>query len=336
MEDPDRHPVADNWISALLGRTVEPRPRRSVDEIPAAREFWDLSHLNANLPELARFEDRVTLRERDTVALTAEIYVPEGEGPFPSLLYLHGGSWCLWSPAHLRRLAMRFAAQGYLTVNLDYGLAPEHPFPWAVQDAIFACRWLAEHAAGFGGDGERLIVAGDSAGANIGAAAVAAHLEAPEAGWTEAGAAHGLGPEPPGFAGCVFLYGVFDFPLMFQAPGKLEGGGLIETTWNLAYLGPNFVSRHRNPLASPILAPTLDRFPPCCLVCGDRDGLLPQSLAMTARLVEAGIPTRLSVVPGCDHEFLLLEETWPEARRELEAIFLWLKGLGTTRTAGEI
>ena len=325
MSDPAERIVPGNWISALLGRLVEPNPRRSVDEIPSAREFWDLSHLNANLPDVAQFEERVVLRERNGVPLTAEIYVPRGGGAFPSLLYLHGGSWCLWSPGHLRRLAMRFAAEGYLTVNLDYGLAPEHPFPWAVQDAIFACRWLTEHAADYGG-GTRLTVVGDSAGANIGAAAVAAHLEAPEANWTEAGAAHGLGPAPPAFAGCIFLYGVFDFPLLFQAPGKLVGSGLIETTWNLAYLGPNFVSRHRDPLVSPILAPTLDQFPPCCLVCGDRDGLLPQSLAMTARLVEAGIPTRLSVVPGCDHEFLLLEETWPEAKGELDAIFRWLKG----------
>jgi acetyl esterase len=331
MSDSAARFVPDNWISALLGRPVEPRPRRSADEIPAARDFWDLSHLNTNLPEVARFEERVLLRERDGVALTAEIYVPKGDGPFPALLYLHGGSWCLWSPAHVRRLAMRFAAQGYLTVNLDYGLAPEHPFPWAVQDAIFACRWLAEHAAQYGGDGARLVVVGDSAGANIGAAAVAAHLAAPGLGWTEPGAAHGLGPSAPGFSGCVFLYGVFDFPLLFQAPGKLGDSGLIETTWNLAYLGPNFVSVHRHPFVSPILAPTLDQFPPCYLACGDRDALLPQSLAMTGRLVEVGVPTRLSVVPGCDHEFLLLEETWPEASTELGAILLWLRGLRVRR-----
>ena len=77
MEDRDPHVVADNWISALLGRPVEPQPRRSVDEIPAAREFWDLSHLNTNLPEVARFEERVKLRERNGVALAAEIYVPK-------------------------------------------------------------------------------------------------------------------------------------------------------------------------------------------------------------------------------------------------------------------
>ena len=50
MADPDAQFGADNWISALLGRPFESQPRRSVDEIAAAREFWDLSHLNTNLP----------------------------------------------------------------------------------------------------------------------------------------------------------------------------------------------------------------------------------------------------------------------------------------------
>lgn len=326
MSDSPETTKAENWISALLGRPVELRPRRSVDEIPAARDFWDLSHLNTNLPAVSRFEERVVLREREGVALTAEIYVPNGTAPFPTLLYLHGGSWCLWSAAHVRRLAMRFAAQGYLTVNLDYGLAPEHPFPWAVQDVIYACRWIAEHAHEYGGNGSRLFVAGDSAGANIGAAAIAAYLSAPDANWVEAGAAHGLGGTAPDFAAAIFLYGVFDFPLLFQKPGKVVDTGVIETTWNLAYLGPNFLAVHRHPLVSPSLAPNLGAFPPCYLVCGDRDALLPQSLSMTERLVEAGVPTRLSVVPGGDHEFMLLEETSTDASEELQAIFNWLGG----------
>jgi acetyl esterase len=219
---------------------------------------------------------------------------------------------------------MGFAVRGYLTFNLDYGLAPEHPFPWAVQDAIFACAWIAEHARDFGGDGSDLTLAGDSAGANIADAAVAAHLGGPDAKWARAGVGHGLGVPTLHFAACVFLYGVFDFPLLFGEPGKLEASGLIETTWNLAYLGPNFVAVHRHPLVSPVYAPTLAAFPPCYLSCGDEDALLPQTLAMARRLVEAGIPTRLSVVAGWDHEFLLLEETSPEAREELDAVGRWL------------
>ena len=312
-------------MSAVLGRPVEPKPRRSPAEIPAARDFWDLSHLLVELPALARFEERVVLRERDGVPLTAEIYVPEGTPPFPVLLYLHGGSWCLWGPTHVRRQAMLMAASGFATINLDYGLAPEQPYPWGVQDAVFACRWAFEHGMHYGGDPTRFAIAGDSAGANLGAAAIAAHLAMPGVEWTDAVRDHGLDGHRIAFAAAAFLYGVFDFPLLFQEPGKVATSGLVETTWNLAYLGPNFVAAHRNPLVSPVLAPDLGAFPPCYLVCGDEDALLPQSLAMTKHLAEAGVPIRLSVVPGADHEFLLLDRTMPQAREELAAVIAWLR-----------
>ena len=318
-------PKAANWVSALLGRPVELQPRRSPEEIPAARDFWDLSHLIVNLPDLARFEERVVLRERAGVALTAEVYLPLGKPPFPTLLYLHGGSWCLWSPVHLRRQAMLLAAEGCLTINLDYGLAPEQPYPWAVQDVVYACRWVTEHTGEYGGDPKRFVVAGDSAGANLGAAAIAAYLAGPDADWAAAVRDHGLAGPAIDFAAAIFLYGVFDFPLLFQEPGKIAASGLVETTWNLAYLGPNFLALHRNPLVSPILAPDLAAFPPCYLVSGDEDALLPQSLAMTRRLAKVGVPTRLSVVPGADHEFLLLDQCMPQARDEMQAVAKWLK-----------
>src|SRR5207237_7451526 len=105
--------------------------------------------------------------------LTAEIYVPEGEGPFPTMLYMHGGAWCVWSPRDVRRTAMRIAAAGTLVVNLDYGLAPEHPFPWAVEDAIYGARWAALNASRYGGTNDAIAIGGDSAGATLsGAAAV--------------------------------------------------------------------------------------------------------------------------------------------------------------------
>ena len=163
-----------SWISQLLGRNVQPAPRSSPDDIPAARAFWDLSHLNQDLPELAAVHERVVLRSRGGEDLAAEIYVPPRPGPFPTVLYLHGGAWCFWSPAHVRKLAMRIAARGYLVANLDYGLAPEHRFPWAVEDAVFAARWLAGNAGRYGGRQANLVVAGDSAGANLAAAAAVA------------------------------------------------------------------------------------------------------------------------------------------------------------------
>ena len=312
----------ENWISALLGRHVTPQPRKSPDEIPAARDFWDLSHLNQNLPELLEVHEAVELRVRQGHPLTAEIYVPHTTGAAPVLLYLHGGSWCLWSARDLRRLAMLFAERGFVTVNLDYGLAPEHPFPWAFDDTVFALQWISDNIERYGGDPSRVVVAGDSCGANLVSAAVLTPgtLEGDSSREGSHGALRNV-------VGAVLLYGVFDFPLLFQDPGTSRNTGVIETTWNRAYLGPNYLSWHLDPRVSPIYASTLHEFPPTYISCGDRDSLLPQSLAMANALVGAGVETRLSVVPGTDHEFLLLDETVPAARHELDDIFRWLATL---------
>ena len=308
------------WISQLLGRDVHLPPRQSPDQIPAARQFWDLTHLNQNLPNLAAVHELVVIRTRGGTDLTAEIYVPLGQGPFPTMLYMHGGSWCVWSAAHVRKMVMRFAAAGYVVVNLDYGLAPEHRFPWAVEDTVHAVRWAAVNAHRYGGSGGDLVLAGDSAGANLAAAAIIG-LKG------DAGAV--LGPDS--LAGtqvsvraALLLYGVFDFPLLFTEPGKNAGTGTIETTWNLAYLGPNFVSLHRNPLVSPVYWPGIAEFPPTYLTCGARDALLPQTLRMTSALTAADVHTTVSIVGDADHGFLMLADTDEPAMQEIRRICGWL------------
>jgi acetyl esterase len=293
------------WASQLLGGNAPAAPA-SPDEIPAARASWDLSHLNRDLPALAAVHERVVMRSRGGKDLTAEIYVPPGPGEFKTLLYLHGGGWCFWSPAHVRKLAMRIAARGYVVASLDYGLAPEHRFPWAVEDTVYAAQWLARNADRYRGKRNQLILAGDSAGANLAAAALVAGVQA-------------------SLAGALLLYGVFDFPLAFSGPGA--DALPMQTTWNLGYLGPDFAGLHRNPLVSPVYAANIAAFPPCYLSCGDLDGLLPQTLSMARALTAAGVPATLSVVAGADHAFLLLADSMAAAQKELERICNWLASL---------
>jgi acetyl esterase len=299
---------------------VQLAPRQSPDEIPAARQFWDLSHLNQDLPDLAAFHERVVLRSRGGTDLTAEIYIPRGTGPFPTMLYMHGGSWCLWSPAHVRKMVMRFAASGYVIINLDYGLAPEHRFPWAVEDVLHAARWVTKNAPQYGGRGNELVIAGDSAGANLAAAAIIA-LKGDVATKLEQDS---LADIPVSIRAALLIYGVFDFPLLFADPGKNAGAGTIETTWNLAYLGPNFVGVHRNPLVSPVYWSRLAEFPPTYLTCGARDALLPQTLSMTKALADADILTTASIVGDADHEFLMMADTDEAAMKESRRICEWL------------
>jgi acetyl esterase len=310
------------WIELVLGRPPEQGPPIvSVEMIPERRKFFDLGELNrSDLPDLARFEERVLLRERGDTALTAEIYVPHGEGPFPVLLYMHGGAWCVWEASFFRRQGMRIAERGYVVVNLEHGLAPEHPFPWAVEDTVYAARWITRNIEEYGGDPERLAIGGDSSGGNLAGAAIT-FLQGYRGFELDEGDLAGVGVE---LRAALLLYGVFDFRRRMSEPNSSPG--TTEIMANLAYLGPHYLAKHEIPLVSPALAPNLDRFPPTYLCCGAWDSVLPQSLHMAGALAKAGVPVTASVVPGADHEFLQLpEELQPGVNAEWDRIFGWLE-----------
>lgn len=103
-----------------------------------------------------------------TGPMAARLYVPTerlGRGPVPTMLYLHGGGW-MYGDLESHDPACRFLAEraGVQLLAVDYRLAPEHPYPAAVQDCRSAYRWLVEHADHLGADPARLAVGGDSAG----------------------------------------------------------------------------------------------------------------------------------------------------------------------------
>jgi hypothetical protein len=88
----------------------------------------------------------------------------------PALLYVHGGGFRILSKETHWVMALSFARRGFVVFNIDYRLAPRHPFPAAVEDAAAAYAWVVAHAKEFGADVSRLVLAGESAGANLVAA----------------------------------------------------------------------------------------------------------------------------------------------------------------------
>ncbi len=103
-----------------------------------------------------------------STAHNLDIYRPTATpGPWPVVLYVHGGAFRILSKESHWLMALSFARRGYLVFNINYRLAPDHPFPAAIQDACAAFRWVTRNAAAFGGDLRRLVLAGESAGANL-------------------------------------------------------------------------------------------------------------------------------------------------------------------------
>lgn len=315
-----------NWVQKIVGPPPPGTPPRppiaDVESIPARRAAIDLSVLNHDLPRLAALHEDVVLRERDGVKLTAEIYVPERVGPLPAMLYLHGGAFCVWSARDIRRIGVRLAAAGRIVVNLDYGLAPEHPFPWAVEDTIYAARWLSRNAAEYGGvAGAPIAIGGDSAGANLAGAAIA-HLSDGPSGSSEQLDEGDLAGERVAFSAALLHCGSFD--RLARMGERDTTPGTTEVMTCLAYLGTHFLAKQLDPMASPYFAANLDHFPPSYLSCGTEDGLLPQTLRMTGKLAEAGVPVTTSVIPGADHEFLLYDLDRPGIAAEWERCLAWL------------
>jgi acetyl esterase/lipase len=138
-------------------------------DVAAQRRAWEELAVvyNQDLPAIGALEEHVELRP----GLRADVAVPKGRikgaGPHPVVIYLHGGGWAFGSPASFRKLGMQLAEAGYLTIILDYRLAPEHPFPAALDDTAFAVEWAADNARRWNGDGRRIAIGGDSSGANL-------------------------------------------------------------------------------------------------------------------------------------------------------------------------
>jgi acetyl esterase len=241
--------------------------------------------MNQNPPEIGVLHEAVEIRP----GLTTDVAVPKGNGPHPVLVYLHGGGWVAGSPRTHRKLGMQFASAGFLTINVDYRLAPEHPFPAGLDDCIYAAKWAGDNAKRWNGDGGRLAVGGDSAGGNLTAATVAA-LAAENYSGTKPKAA-------------LLIYGVFDFPATLKRAGNDLGiDGMAK-----AYAGSGYPAVFEDPRVSPIKSVKQGAMPPSLVICGTADPLLPESYAMAEALKRADIRHELHILENMPHGFVQMD-----------------------------
>ncbi len=239
--------------------------------------------------------------------LPIRVYTPHGKGPFPLLVYFHGGGWVIGSIQshdHVCR-ALSFKV-GCIVVSVDYRLAPEHKYPAAVQDAFAATRWVAAKAATLGGDGSRLAVGGDSAGGNL--ATVAALLARERGG--------------PSLAFQLLLYPVtdcdFDTPSYLEnAEGYMLHRADMQWFWNHYLAGTD---EGRNPYASPLRARDLRGLPPALVITAEYDPLRDEGEAYAARLREADVPVVLTRYDGMIHGFASRAVILDQGKRALEQV----------------
>ena len=235
--------------------------------------------------------------------LALRIYRPQGdEAPHGLVLFIHGGGFVLGSPSDYDGVCSSLCRQsGCVLVQVDYRLAPEHPFPAAVDDVYAALCWAAEHAAEFG-QGLPLIVAGESAGGNL--AAVVALLARDREG--------------PKIAQQTLIYpAVAPLPEMFESYRR-NGSGYTLTTRDTWYFS-DFYLGHPEPAAidfraAPLLAENHADLPPALILVAGYDPLRDEGMAYADKLNEAGTLASLVDYPGLAHGFISMSGVLDAAR----------------------
>jgi acetyl esterase len=150
-------------VLTLLEESGAP-PLEEMSPVDARAVFANVAALGGEGASVASTE------ARDAGGVPALVVTPHGEGPFPVLVWIHGGGWVIGTAGESAATAKDLAAgANCIVVSLDYRLAPEHKAPAALDDCLAGTRWVLDHAAEIGGDPNRVAVGGDSAGGNLSA-----------------------------------------------------------------------------------------------------------------------------------------------------------------------
>jgi len=234
------------------------------------------------------------------------------DGPLPVVVNFHGGGWCLGTPEQSAWLASHVAARvGAIVVSPTYRLAPEHPYPAAVDDAWAVLQWVTANAASLGGDPARIAVMGDSAGGNL--AAVTA-LMARDAG-------------APALRAQVLVYPAVEMYERYPSEDAHADAPVLTSVgmrrFGHHYLGAAYGIEDWQ--ASPLRAASHADLPPALVLTAFHDPLRDHGSRYASALRAAGTPVDLRDYGPGIHGFLSLPGVVPVAKRALEDVAGFLR-----------
>ena len=295
------HPFADQALSDFV---------RKLAQVPSMTEPGDVGEMRRGGE--ARAAQRPPGPPMPTIDVSlaggrfgARLYRPSADTR-QFVVYLHGGGWTIGGLSTFDRACRRMAAvTGSCLLSVDYRLAPEHPAPAAIDDAIAALEWVASGPPEIGARPHAIAVAGDSAGGTLAALAT---LQL-----------RGSAAAP-------------DLLLMAYANTHLGAtGGSIESNAHgfgldaadVAWFNRQWVpdlSRHSDPAFCPLMVDDLRGAPETVIVTCDLDPLRDQGEAFGARLVAAGVPVRMRREMGMVHNFLLWDLVAPSCAKAADRV----------------
>ena len=288
----------DPDIEAALAPDASAPPLRTLP-LAQMRAEHDRSMAEAlGSPEAIESVSHVSVPEHG-VELTC--YLPaDVRGPQPALVFFHGGGWVIGNRGSHDPIARAIANRARVVViSVEYRLAPEHPFPCPVDDAVAATRWILDHTRQLGVDPQRVGVGGDSAGGNL--AAVVA--------WRMRDEGRPLA--------CQFLLYPATSALQDTTSYREFAEGFGLTADDMAWFWAQYLGRRgdpRDPSASPLLVPDARGLAPAIIISAEADVLRDEAEAYADRLRMAGVPVVGVRALGMTHAFLNFVGTSSAAR----------------------
>lgn len=299
--------LAPEIRSLLEAMAAQGAPAMETLSPPEAREAArGLDELAGDPEVVARIENRkISVRSGE---IPVRIYTPDGDGPFPGVVFLHGGGWVIGNLDTHDNICRAIARRaGAVVVSVDYRLAPEHTFPAALEDSVDATAWVADNCAALGIDPRRLVIAGDSAGANL------ATVTAAKARRTGR----------PALALQVLVYPVADLSSFDTASHREFAEDHFLTRALMEWFASGYLPRaadRATPDASPAFIADLGGLPPALVITAECDPLRDEGEAYAKLMQAAGVPVTLTRYDGMIHPFLNFIGVTPSAPKALDQI----------------
>lgn len=233
------------------------------------------------------------------------VFTPKGIGPYPALLYFHGGGFVAGDTAGYETSPRSIAQVAEIVVvSVDYRLAPEHPFPAALADVLTAFEWTVDHVDQLHINSEQIAVGGEGAGGNLAA--------------SMSMVARDNGIQPPRHQ--LLIYPILDNntdTFSYRRNAHAEPLNMAKMCWMLV----NYIKRREDAdshYAFPLKAKTLKGLPSATIISAEIDPLISENRRYTERLRKEGVDVVYEEYKGVSHDFFGMRQIVPEANNALQ------------------
>ncbi|GAC1538285.1 MAG: alpha/beta hydrolase [Acidimicrobiales bacterium] len=276
------------------------RPYEELGVLLARESLEAVTRLQNDPIEIASVRD--ILVPGPAGLLPARVYHPQPDTHLPVVVYFHGGGWVLGSVRTADGPCRRLAGEGRcVVVSLEYRRAPETQFPGPLLDCVSALCWVADNAAELGGDADRVVVMGDSAGGNLAAGAA---MQIRDDGG-------------PSIAAQVLVYPCLAPALGSAFPSYADfADGPLLTRSSMTWFWEQYLGTGGEPpdhRAAPLWAADFSNLPPATVVVAELDPLRDEGIAFAERLRSGGTPAVTTTYRGAAHGFWWMDKAMRQA-----------------------